>query len=112
MDPINTPQQSTQYPSQQSTPQPMQTPISAPPEHKKVGPIVAILVVVLLLIIGALYIFASRMNQQPTDTTNEVANENITTQASVQPVTNTADDVDSIEADLNASVNGLDEQNF
>ena len=103
MDPIT-----SQQPSQQPPQQPQQTPPMMAPEHKKVGPIVAILVVALVLIVGALYIFASRMNQQPTDGTSDTAS----TQTSVQPVTNSADDVNSTEADLNTSVNGLDSQNF
>ncbi len=75
--------------------------------HKKVGPIIATLVIVLILIIGALYIFASRMNQQvlPSDTTTE-------TTTTVKTVTNTADDVNSLQNDLNSSSNGLNSQSF
>jgi hypothetical protein len=100
MDPINNTQQSA----------PEQTPISTPPtlnpEHKKVGPIIAVAAVILILIIGALYIFASRrgdfiMGDGSTQTAEKV-----------QPVTSTSDDIDDIEADLDMSIDGLDAQNF
>ena len=74
--------------------------------HKKVGPIVATLVIVLILIIGALYMFASHINQQalPGDSITS------TTTGTVVPVTNTADDVKSLQDDLNSSANGLNGQ--
>ncbi len=101
--------------------QPQQSPApvnSMPIEHKKVGPIIAILVIVLILIIGALYLFASRINQQqqvPVD--NTIANNNANTPAvvepqTVQPVVNKADDVNTLQADLNSATNGLNNQNF
>ncbi|MEN9912631.1 MAG: hypothetical protein RLY66_39 [Candidatus Parcubacteria bacterium] len=96
MDPII-----TQQPAPEQAP--MSTPINQAPEHKKVGPIVAIAAVVLILIIGALYIFASRMGT--TDDSSASAE-------TVQPVTNTSDDVSDIEADLDTSIDGLDSQNF
>lgn len=88
--------------------------------HKKVGSTIAILVVVFVLIIAALYIFASQLGTSKdiedvdvnantainTDTTG------ITTEESVQPVTNTDDDTKSLEEDLNTAIDGLDEQNF
>jgi hypothetical protein len=86
--------------------------------HKKVGPIVAILIIVLVLIIAALYLFASRINQQTlpvntpiTDMSLPNDNEATVTQ-SVQSITNTSDDVQSLQDDLNTSTNGLDTQNF
>lgn len=93
-------------------------PNNTPAEHKKVGPIIGALIIVLILIIGALYLFASRINQEqvPVDTTVAENNLNNTAAATVpqtvQPVTNNADDVNSLQADLNASTNGLDNQNF
>ncbi len=89
--------------------------------QKKVGPIIAILVIVLILIVAALYLFASRISQQsaPVDqtsasreTTNPNADQQSSANQSVQPVTNNSDDVNSIQADLNVSTNGLDSQNF
>ena len=78
-------------------------------EHKKVGPIVAVLIIVLILIIAALYLFAARINREavPSDN-NTSAGQNQT----VQPITNKADDVDSLDADLDAATNGVDSQNF
>lgn len=90
---------------------PMQA--GATPEHKKVGPIIAVLVIVLVLIIGALYLFASRINQEQVPTDTSVASGNtVAAPQTVQPVTNKADDVSAIEADLNASSKGLDAQTF
>lgn len=82
-------------------------PTSTPPEHKKVGPIIAVAAVILVLIIAALYIFASRMNSSADD---QIAPQ--TQQQSVQPVTSTSDDISDIEADLDMSIDGLDAQNF
>ncbi len=105
---------------EQLTQQPQNSPAPAngmPIEHKKVGPIIAILVIVLILIIGALYLFASRINQQQVPVDNTVANNNANTPAvvepqTVQPVVNKADDVNTLQADLNSATNGLNNQNF
>ncbi len=78
---------------------------------KKVGPIVATLVVILILIIAALYFFASRINTPPVPMDN-VGTTTATDQTSVKPVTNSANDPASLQSDLNASTNGLDQQNF
>ncbi len=110
-----------QTPQQPVNPMPANTsPImpAAHPEHKKVGPIIATLVIVLVLVIAALYLFASRINQQsaPIDaaaSTNTAPQQTTASQSqSVQPVTNNSDDIQSIQADLNASTNGVDSQNF
>jgi|GEM_PF-3874119 len=73
--------------------------------NKKSGAMIAGLVVILIIIIGSLYMFASR-SQAPVIPTEETAN------TEVQPVTNTSDDVSSLETDLDTSVSGLDSQNF
>ena len=86
-----------------------QTPImpnASASEHKKVGPIISILVIVLILIIGALYLFASKINQQSNPTGANQA------QQSVQAITNKSDDINDLQADLNAATQGLDNQNF
>jgi len=88
--------------------------------HKKVGPIVATLVIVLILIIAALYVFASRINQQAVPYDNTTADQSsgnsqtaaIATPQTIAPVTGKADDVNSLNADLNASTKGVDTQNF
>lgn len=83
-------------------------------EHKKVGPIIATLVIVLILIIAALYLFASKVSQRAgTDQmTDPTVSPEATDTQSVQPVTNTSDDLQSIQDDLNTSTNGVDQQNF
>ena len=85
--------------------------------HKKVGPIIATLVIVLILIIAALYLFASRINQQsnPIDDSGTAVVENVPTTAtttSISPVTGTATDATSLQNDLNSATKGLDSQNF
>jgi len=76
--------------------------MASPIGNKKVGPTIAILLIVLVLIIAALYIFAARMNQPAIPTDNSVP-------AAAAANTN---DVSSLSNDLNASTNGLDNQNF
>ena len=77
-------------------------------QHKNVGPIIATLVIVLILIIGALYIFASRVSQQtlPSDALTPAT----TTQVKV--ITNKADDVKSLQNDLDSATDGLNAQSF
>lgn len=89
---------------------------------KKVGPIVAGLVVIIILIVVALYVLASRVNQQATPIDNTTATNNSiptdttplvpATEVEVKAVTGTADDLQSLQADLNASTNGVDAQSI
>jgi len=103
--------------TQQNSPLTPNTSAIDPNGHKKVGPIIATLVIVLILIIAALYVFASRLNQQavPTDESTAPTVDNnyaTTTSTQVQPVSSKADDVKSLQADLNVSTYGVDSQNF
>ena len=89
---------------------------------KKVGPIIATLVIVLILIIAALYLFASKINQPAIPDDNAVsagnldgtatANNDSQAPAAVQPTTGTSTDIQSLQNDLDNSTNGLDNQNF
>lgn len=93
-------------------------------ERKKVGPIVATLIIVLVLIVAALYLLASKINQQSTpvpdfNTNNTVSQANASAtetatiaQPTVPQITNTATDVQSLQNDLNASTQGIDGQSF
>ena len=81
-------------------------PITSTESKKKVGPIVVVLAVVLVLIIGALYLFASNINKSPS------MDDQAGVVETVKPVTNTADDVNSINADLNSATQGLEQTNF
>lgn len=87
-----------------------------PSEHKKFGPIVASLIVVLVLIFAALYLFAAKVSQHNAadNITDPTVSPTTTTSNSstVQPVTNTSDDLQSIQNDLNDSTSGVDQQNF
>lgn len=91
-------------------------PVSAPApvsgEHKKVGPIVAISVIVLVLIAAAIYLFASQMNKEGASTSDTTLSQENDLSASVTAVTSKSDDVNDLEADLNTSINGIDNQNF
>ncbi len=101
---------------------PYQAPAPTAPEHKKVGPIIAILIIILVLIIGALYLFASRINTEQAPVDSSVAasdtamplqnNASNSAPSTVQPVTGTSDDLGSLEADLKTSAGGIDSQNF
>lgn len=87
-------------------------PMSSGASHKKVGPMIAILIIVLVVIIGALYMFASRSREltipddgaSMTDTQSEAQE--------VQSVTSNSTDTASLQSDLDASTSGLDSQNF
>ncbi len=99
-----------------------------PPHHKKVGPIVAILVLVLVMVMAGLYFFASQLNNAQTPTTdasnNASANQIVFQQnvqpaentavvsPSVTPITNTDNDPQSLANDLNAATNSLGSQSF
>lgn len=84
-------------------------------EQKKVGPIVSTLVIVLVLIIAALYLFAQKINKEPipTDATPNAAGSNPVSATGTVPVINgKSNDPASLQNDLNASTQNLDQQNF
>ncbi len=60
-------------------------------QPKKVGPIIAVFLVIVILVIAAIYLFASKSNKD----------QNLP-----------KDDIHSIQADLNSSATGIDSQNF
>lgn len=80
---------------------------AAPQAEKKVGPIVATLIIVLVLIIAALYLFASKVNQ-PAIPTDATVGQGATTTAPA----NSPADIQSLQNDLNGATTGLDKQNF
>jgi hypothetical protein len=87
-----------------------------PAKGKKIGPIMIVLVVVLILIIAAVYFFASSTgNSQPLpyeSTPNVDATPSTQTSVSEQPVMGTSDDPQSLQADLQAATEGLNDVNF
>lgn len=88
--------------------QPIQ-PAVAPQGEKKVGPIVATLIIVLILIIAALYLFASKINQSEAPIENVAVQE----QQAVAPAEiSSENDVSALEAELDSATAGLEEQNF
>lgn len=123
-------QNQNSFPSYSSTPpqNPIQTnpsldtmsPINKP---KKVGPIVAILVVILIIIIAGVYFVSKQFEVvspdtdtalNPVDETSDLSQINNTNTSviseTIAPITNTSDDLDSLQKDLNSSIDGLDAQ--
>lgn len=75
--------------------------LSGMPEKKSKGALIAVIVILFLIIIGGLYFLGQRMNRgymAPTDNTNQTdpVTDSMKTQSS-------SDDVNSIQADLNAT---------
>ena len=105
-------------PIAQDPPTVANAPIVENNKHKNVGPIVSTLVIVLILIIAALYLFASRINKQPipadtgTTVTTDTGADSSDSVPAVAPITGTSSDPASIQKDLNSATNGLDSQNF
>lgn len=81
-------------------------------DHKKVGPIIAGSIIVLIVIIAAIYIFASQTGQSGQPTNPESSTNPAAAVESVKPITNTSDDTSSLQNDLNQSTSGLDNQNI
>lgn len=111
------PTQETNAP-QSNTP----TPMPAPANRKPIGPIMAIMVIILALVIGGMYLYASYLGKQqsPIEQNNIDTNyggmmsqENNTANApEVAPINNSSDDPQALQDDLNQATNGLDGQNF
>lgn len=92
-----------------STPQMPQVPQTNTTSGKKIGPIVGTLIILILLVAGAIYFWANRLNNgsdtnSPTPTTvrNPANNAAVTQQVRI---TNKADDLGSISNDLNTTGN-------
>ncbi len=112
--------QNNQQPVQQpvTPPQPPVQPMptmmpSMSQESKHWGPIIGVIVILALLVVAAVYIWGQKLNndaKQAPVTPAPVSQTPTTSQsaAAAQPV----DDFTKIEADLDASVNGLDDSNF
>ena len=82
-----------------------------PKEEKKIGPIVAVLIAVLALIIVALYFFGKRLNTEPStnpaNTTEEVVTEENTNEENTANLSSSIDSA-SIEADLDVQLQDID----
>lgn len=79
------------------------------PSHKKIGPIIVVLVVILVLVIVGLYIFASRIDNGTQDAwTSDTAVETPV----IPAVTNISDDPQTLSDDLDAALEGIDAQTF
>ncbi len=89
------------------------TPNPAPTNHHKVGPIIATLVILIILVVAALYVFASRMNKNtPVDATPAVTDTSAPTQDTVASADTNSDDPAAMQADLDASTQNVDSKNF
>lgn len=69
-------------------------------QDKSIGPIIGTLVIVIVLFAAAIYVFATHVNRQATID----ASLNATGTVQYETITNSADDVQSLKADLNNSV--------
>jgi len=78
--------------------------------EKKVGPIVASLIIVLVLVIAALYLFASRV-KEPVIPEDDYAAGADNTGGSADNL-GTSTDVKDLQADLDKTASGLDNQSF
>ena len=79
---------------------------SSDTNKKSVGPLVAVIIILVLIIVGGLY-FLKERSSQPTYVPEVPAGDNVTDALNQQ---GTTDDLSSIEADLNATdLNNLDQ---
>ncbi len=104
-------QNNTPIPSQNMTKnEPPSQIVNNAGSNKKIGPTIAIFVILIILISIAIFLFASKANHNqlpPLENSQSIA-----TQQAVEPITNTNDDVHSLQTDLNNSTTGVDTQNF
>ncbi len=85
----------------------------APQPESKIGPIIGIIIVIIVLVVGALYFWGEKLNQQKIETVSEQnsapatpAEDNAVAELKAQ---STSDDVSSIKQDLTATtIEGLD----
>lgn len=91
--------------------------------RKKTG-LILVSLLILIIIIAVFFSLSSLLNKKEivpqqntqariTNTPAQIPEENIiptTTVKDITPITNTADDLDSLQNDLNASIDGLDTQ--
>lgn len=113
-----------------NTPPSSQIPSVFPDEKKtkKIGPIIAVLVALLIIVIVSLYLLAANSKDKvnsvencigvdciSTDYDQPISGDFIPTDVTprdIAPITNTADDIDSLQADLDEAIQGLDSQNI
>lgn len=111
---------STWPPAQQSNPNPIMNNL---PDNKprKFGLIIIIALIIVIIIALAIYLFSSKMNsnsalQSNTDTevTTPVItqDQNNDTAKDIAPISNTNDDIDSLQQDLNMSIDGIETQSI
>ncbi len=71
------------------------------PTQKKIGPIIVIFIVVVIIIAIVIYNLISRSDERVENTYSNIA-----------PITNTTNDVESLQNDLDRAIEGLDSQTF
>lgn len=116
--------QTNQFSSNNSAPgntSPINNTPSTAEKPKKIGPIITILIIILIIVIVALYSLASRVSVTNTslDTSAVIDNQMMSSASptpvapkDITPVTNTADDLKSLQNDLDTSISGIDTQNI
>lgn len=84
-------------------------PMQGQPEKKSVAPLVAVIVILALIVVGGLYFLKQRSSQPTYVPPQPVAQQGDSITDSLKQQ-GTADDLESIEADLNATdINNLDQ---
>ncbi len=86
-----------------------------PKENKSWGPIIGVIVIVILLVIAAVYVLGQKFNndakQMPAQT--QPVSQQINTEESQPTVTiEENDEFTQLEANLDSSIEGLDDSNF
>lgn len=92
-------------------PVPPITPIMPPqqPEHKSFGPIVGVIIILILLVAAAIYVWGQKLNNDArTETVTPITQQ----QTQTAPVEPQGDEFTGLEASADASVEGLDDLNF
>lgn len=103
-------QQPVLTPTPSPTPTPMPNPMMpAQHENKPWGPVVGIVVIILLLVIAAVYVWGQKLNN---DSKVVPATPVTQTQTTPSVTEQPKDEFSDMEANLNASVEGLDDANF
>lgn len=82
-------------------------------QHKKVGPIIASMIIIVILVVAAIYVFASRINQQAAfnkqlDDALKVDGTTTSRTIIIQKIQGTSTDPAVLQSDLEKATAGLD----
>ena len=96
----------------QGIPTPPQRPVM-PTEHRSIGPIIGTLIIVIVLVIGALYIWGQKLNNDDKNKASEpVTTEDYSSDQTAAGINGTFESEASLETDLETSLQDIDNVNF